>query len=53
MNTIYMNCNTTKISDPHRPLLSLTEKINLKKSDKYIALSYLSIHHTWKNIKEG
>ena len=53
MNTIYMNCNTTKISDPHRPLLNLTEKINLKKSDKYIALSYLSIHHTWKNIKEG
>ena len=28
-----MNSENTKISDPHRILLNLTEKINLKRSD--------------------
>ena len=29
----------------------LSDKINLKRSDKYVALSDLSIYYTWKNIK--
>ena len=28
-------------------------KINLKRSDKYVALSNLSIYYTWKNIKKS
>ena len=40
----------SKTSDPQRILLSLTDKINLKRSDKYVALSNLSIYYTWKNI---
>ena len=52
MNTIFMNSdNSSKISDPHRPLLNLSDKINLKRSDKYVALSNHSIYCTWKNIK--
>ena len=43
-----MNCKT---SDPHRPLLELSDKINLKRSDKYVALSTLIICYTWKHIK--
>ena len=35
-------------SDTHRLLLNLTDKINLKSSDKYNALSNLSIHNKWK-----
>ena len=38
-----MNSENSKISDLHRVLLNLTDKINLKKSDKYVALSNLSI----------
>ena len=34
MNTIFMNFKNSKTSDPHKLLLNLTEKINLKKSDK-------------------
>ena len=41
-----------KKSDPHRQLLNLSDKINLKRSDRYIALSNLSIYYTWKNIKK-
>ena len=33
-----------KTSDPHRLLVSLSDKINLKRSDKYFALSNLSIY---------
>ena len=33
----------TKPSDPHRVLLNLTDRINLKRSDEYVALSNLSI----------
>ena len=37
-----MNSENSKTSDPHRLLLNLSEKINLKKSDKYVTLSNLS-----------
>ena len=48
-----MNSKNSKTSDPHRLLLNLTDKINLKRSDKYVALSNLSIYYTWKNIKKS
>ena len=48
-----MNSKNSKTSDPHRVLLNLTHKIDLRKKDKYIALSNLSIYNTWKNIKKS
>ena len=51
MNTIFMNSENSQAFDPHRLLLNLTDKIDLRKKDKYIALSNLSIYYTWKNIK--
>ena len=51
MDTIFMNSGNSKTSDPHRLLLKLLDKINLKRSDKYIALSNLSIYYKWKNKK--
>ena len=50
---MFMNSKNSKISDPHRLLLDLSEKINLKRSDKYVALSNLSIYYIWKNIKSS
>ena len=34
-------------------LLNLSDKVNLKRSDKYVALSNLSICRTWKNIQKS
>ena len=34
-----MNSKNSKTSDTHRLLLNLTDKINLKRSDKYVTLS--------------
>ena len=52
MNTVFMNSKNSETSDPYRLLLNLTDKINLKSSDKYVALLNLSINYTWKNIKK-
>ena len=35
MDTIFMNSRNSKASDPHRLLLNLLDKINLKRSDNY------------------
>ena len=54
MDTKFMILKSRRTSDPHDKidkLLNLTDKINLKRSDKYVALSNLSICYTWKKIK--
>ena len=38
-----MNSENSTASDPHRILLNLLDKINLKRSDIYVALSNISI----------
>ena len=51
MGTTFMNSENIKTTDPHRLLPDLKDKINLKKSDKYFALSNLTPYYTWTNIK--
>ena len=51
MNTLFKNFKNSKTSDPHRLLLNLSDKKDLKIGDKYAALLNLSIFCTWKNIK--
>ena len=34
MNTIFMNSENSKTTDPHRLSRNLTDKINLKRRDK-------------------
>ena len=53
MDTIFINSENSKISDPHRLLLNPSDKINLKRSDKHVALLNLSIYYTWNNIKKS
>ena len=53
MDTTFMNSKNSKTSDSDRLLLNLSGKINLKRKDKYVALSSLTIYYTWKNIKKS
>ena len=41
-----MNSKNSQTSDLRRLLLKLTDKINLNRSDKYVALSNLSLYYT-------
>ena len=53
MSTMFMNSENSKTSDPHRLLLNLTDKIELRRKYIYTASSTVSISYTWKNIKES
>ena len=48
MDTIFMNSRNSKTSNRHELLLILSAKINLKRSDKYVTLSNLSLYYTCK-----
>ena len=52
MDIVFVISNSKQF-DPRRRLLNLKDKINLKKSDIYAALSNLSICNTWKIIKSN
>ena len=53
MDTIFMNYENSKTSRLHILILNLTTKLDLKRGEKSIALSKLSIYYTWKNIKSS
>ena len=53
MKTIFISFKNSKTSDLDKLLLNLTHKIDLRRKDKYITLSNLSIYYTWKNIKRS
>ena len=44
-----MNSENSKTSDPQREILYLPDKVNLKSSHIYIALSNPNIYYTWKD----
>ena len=46
-----MNSENSRASEPHILILKLTDKLDLRRGEKIIALSNLSIYYTWKNKK--
>ena len=48
-----MNSKNSKTSDCDRLIRNLSDKIKLKSSDQYVALSNTSIYYTLKNIKRS
>ena len=50
MDTIFTSSINSKTFEPDRLLLNFEDKINLERKGKYVALSNLSMHYTWKNI---
>ena len=53
METIFMNTENSKTNEPHKFRLTLSNKLNLKNSNKNIPLGNLSIYYTWKNVKSA
>ena len=51
MDTIFTNSRNSKTSDSPKLLLNILDKINLKRSNKYVVLSNLSICYTPYTIK--
>ena len=53
MDTIFMNLENSEGSKSHVLILKVTNKIDLRRGEKSVALLNLSIYYTWKNIKSS
>ena len=53
MDTIFMNSENSRTSEYHVLLLKLADKLDLRRGQKNVALSNLSIYYTWRNIKSS
>ena len=53
MDTIFLNSGNSTTSEYHVLVLKLTDKLDLRRGQKTVALSNLSIYHTWKNVKSS
>ena len=51
MDTVFMNSENSKTSEPYVLILNLTDKVNLRRGEKSVALSNLSMYYKWVNIK--
>ena len=51
MDTIFMDSENSRTSEYHVLVLKLTDKLDLTRGEKTVALSNLSIYYTWENIK--
>ena len=48
-----MNSKSSNTSEPYVLIFKLADKLDLRRGEKSIALSNLSIYYTWKNIKSS
>ena len=53
MDTIFMNSENSRTSEYHVLVLKLADKLDLRRGQKSVALSNISIYYTWKNIKSS
>ena len=53
MDTIFMNSENSRTSEYHVLLLKLANKLDLRRGQRSVALSNLSIYYTWRNIKSS
>ena len=53
MDIIFMNSENSRASEYNVLVLKLTDKLDLRRGQKSVALSNLSIYYTWKNIKSS
>ena len=53
MDSIFMNSENSRTSEYHVLVLKFTDKLDLRRCQKSVALLNLSIYYTWKNTKSS
>ena len=51
MQTTFMNTENSKTNEPHKFVINLSQRLDLKSSNQHVALQNLSIYYTWENIR--
>ena len=49
MKTIFLNTENNKMNEPHKFVLNLSQRLDIRSSNKYIVIHVLTIYYTWKN----
>ena len=49
METIFINMENSNASQPHKFVLHLSQRLDLRSSNKRISLQNISIYYTWKD----
>ena len=52
METIFMNLENNEASKPHKFVLNLSQRLNLRSSNIHIPLQNLSIYYKWRFIRQ-
>ena len=52
MGTIFRNTENSKTYEPHKFVLNLPQRLDLRSSNKHVTLQNLSVYYTWKNIRK-
>ena len=47
-----MNTENSKMNEPHKFVLNLSQKLDSRSSNKHVALQSLSIYYTWRNLRK-
>ena len=51
MQTTFMNTENSKTNEPHKFVINLSQRLDLKSSNQHVALQNLSTYYTWENIR--
>ena len=52
METIFINTDNSKMNEPRKFVLNLSQRLDLRNSDKHVDLQNISIYYAWKNIRK-
>ena len=52
MEAIFMNMESSKKNESNKFILNLSQRLDLRSSNKHVALQNVSIYDTWKNIRK-
>ena len=52
MEAIFMNTENSKMNEPHKFVITLSQRLDLRSSNKCVALQNLCIYQTWKNVRK-
>ena len=49
---MFVNMENGKTNEPHKLVFNLSQRLDLRSSDKHVDFQNLSIYYTWKNIRK-
>ena len=52
MGILFITMENSKINEPHKSILNLSQRLDLRSWNKHFALQSLFVYQTWKNIRK-